>query len=144
MRLVVTSRELLRAGQTVISRVSCGSSGVRKIHQGPKALWGAKVPEASIFLVEDEALIRMMLADMVEELGHRVVAEAGNIRDGVALAGTAVFDFAILDINIGGYRSAPSPRSSPSVACRFSLLAATEQLADRKHTVTDRSCRNRY
>jgi CheY-like chemotaxis protein len=68
---------------------------------------GTKVPEASIFLVEDEALIRMMLADMVEELGHRVVAEAGNIRDGVALAGMAVFDFAILDINIGGYSISP-------------------------------------
>jgi CheY-like chemotaxis protein len=37
--------------------------------------------QASIFLVEDEVLIRMMLADMVEELGHRVVAEAGNVQD---------------------------------------------------------------
>jgi CheY-like chemotaxis protein len=68
---------------------------------------GAKVPEATIFLVEDETLIRMMLVEMVEELGHRVVAEAGNIRDGVALAGMAVFDFAILDINIGGYSISP-------------------------------------
>ena len=106
MRLV-PSGELLRAGQTVFRASGCGSSGVREIHQGPKALWGAKVPEASILLVEDEALIRMMLADMVEELGHRVVAEAGNIRDGVALAGMAVFDFAILDINIGGYSISP-------------------------------------
>jgi CheY-like chemotaxis protein len=39
---------------------------------------GLKCPEASIFLLEDEALIRMMLAEMVEELGHRVVAEAGD------------------------------------------------------------------
>jgi CheY-like chemotaxis protein len=44
------------------------------------------MPGASIFLVEDEALIRMMLAEMVEELGHRVVAEAGNIKEGQALA----------------------------------------------------------
>jgi CheY-like chemotaxis protein len=29
--------------------------------------------QASILLVEDEALIRMMLAEMVEELGHRVI-----------------------------------------------------------------------
>ena len=28
----------------------------------------------SVFLVEDEALIRMMMADMVAELGHHVVA----------------------------------------------------------------------
>jgi CheY-like chemotaxis protein len=60
------------------------------------------MPGASIFLVEDEALILMMLAEMVEELGHRVVAEAGNIRNGQALAESAVFDLALLDINLGG------------------------------------------
>jgi CheY-like chemotaxis protein len=60
------------------------------------------MPGASIFLVEDEALIRMMLAEMVEDLGHRVVAEAGNIKDGQALAGSAVFDLALLDINLAG------------------------------------------
>ena len=58
--------------------------------------------QASIFLVEDEVLIRMMLADMVEELGHRVVAEAGNVQDARALAETIFFDIAILDINIAG------------------------------------------
>src|SRR5258708_23167199 len=63
---------------------------------------GAEMPEACIFLVEDEALIRMMLAEMVEELGHRVVAEAGDMVAGQALAETAIFDLAILDINIAG------------------------------------------
>ena len=60
------------------------------------------MPGVSIFLVEDEGLIRLMLADMVEELGHRVVAEAGNLEVGQALAETAIFDLAILDINIAG------------------------------------------
>src|SRR5258708_17014955 len=63
---------------------------------------GAEMPEACIFLVEDEALIRMMLAEMVEELGHRVVAKAGDMVAGQALAETAIFDLAILDINIAG------------------------------------------
>jgi len=58
---------------------------------------------ASILLVEDEALIRMALAAMVEELGHRVVLEAGTIEDAGVSAMTGVFDLAILDINIGGY-----------------------------------------
>jgi DNA-binding response OmpR family regulator len=66
-----------------------------------------RMPEASIFLVEDEALIRMMLADMIEELGHRVVAEAANVQDGIALAEAAIFDLAILDINLGGASIAP-------------------------------------
>jgi CheY-like chemotaxis protein len=34
----------------------------------------------STLLVEDEYLIRMMLAEMVEELGHLNVAEAANMR----------------------------------------------------------------
>jgi CheY-like chemotaxis protein len=58
---------------------------------------------AAIFLVEDEALIRMMMVEMIEELGHRVIAEAGNVRDGQALARTAIFDLAILDVNVAGH-----------------------------------------
>jgi DNA-binding response OmpR family regulator len=63
--------------------------------------------QASIFLVEDEALILMMLAEMIGELGHRVVAEAGNIQDAQVLAETAIFDLAILDINIDGSSIVP-------------------------------------
>jgi AmiR/NasT family two-component response regulator len=36
-------------------------------------------PTVSVLLVEDEVLIRMMIAGMIEELGHVVVAEAGDI-----------------------------------------------------------------
>lgn len=57
---------------------------------------------ASVLLVEDEALIRMMLVEMIEEAGHSVVAEAGDVGKGAALASKADFDLAILDINIGG------------------------------------------
>lgn len=56
----------------------------------------------SFFLVEDEVLIRMMLVDMIEELGHSVVAEAGSLAEALPLARDAVFDIAILDINLGG------------------------------------------
>ncbi|WP_407188547.1 response regulator [Bradyrhizobium centrosematis] len=55
-----------------------------------------------MFLVEDEALIRMMLVEMIEEAGHSVVAEAGDLDKGAALAAGADFDLAILDINVGG------------------------------------------
>jgi DNA-binding NtrC family response regulator len=60
-----------------------------------------------VFLVEDEALIRMMMADMLQELGHIVVAEAANIKEASALAQTADFEIAILDINVGGERIDP-------------------------------------
>jgi CheY-like chemotaxis protein len=56
----------------------------------------------SVFLVEDEVMIRMMVADMLEELGYRVAAEAGEITEAVKLAQTTDFDFAILDVNVNG------------------------------------------
>ena len=56
---------------------------------------------ARVFLVEDETLIRLMLAEMIEELGHQIVAEAGSIESALPLAETAAFDIAILDVNIG-------------------------------------------
>jgi CheY-like chemotaxis protein len=61
----------------------------------------------SIFLVEDEALIRMMIVDMLEELGHRVVAEAGSIQSAEPLARTSAFDLGVFDINIGGLAISP-------------------------------------
>jgi CheY-like chemotaxis protein len=61
----------------------------------------------SVLLVEDEALIRMMIAGMMEELGHIVVAEAGNIADALKLAKSANFSVAVLDINLAGYRVDP-------------------------------------
>jgi CheY-like chemotaxis protein len=61
----------------------------------------------SVLLVEDEALIRMMVVGMIEELGHIVVAEAGNMNDALALARTADFEIAVLDINLAGERIEP-------------------------------------
>src|SRR6202050_4401637 len=59
-------------------------------------------PGGSVFLVEDEVMIRMMVADMLEELGYRVAAEAGEINEAIKLAQTAEFDIAILDVNVNG------------------------------------------
>ena len=56
----------------------------------------------SVFLVEDEVMIRMMVADMLEELGYSVAAEAGEIGEAVKLAQSTDFDLAILDVNVNG------------------------------------------
>jgi CheY-like chemotaxis protein len=59
-------------------------------------------PRGSVFLVEDEVMIRMMVADMLEELGYSVAAEAGEINEAIRLAQSAEYDFAILDVNVNG------------------------------------------
>ena len=58
--------------------------------------------QRSVLLVEDEVMIRMMVADMLGELGYRVAAEAGDIDDAVRLVQTTDFDIAILDVNVNG------------------------------------------
>ena len=62
----------------------------------------ARPAGGSVFLVEDEAVIRMMAADMLEELGYRVAAEAGEIAEALKLAQSTDYDFAILDVNVNG------------------------------------------
>ena len=55
-----------------------------------------------MFLVEDEVVIRMMVADMLEELGHAVAAEAAQLNQALELAQSSKFDLAILDVNLNG------------------------------------------
>ncbi|WP_439925512.1 response regulator [Nitrobacter sp. JJSN] len=66
-----------------------------------------KPPGGSVFLVEDEVMIRMMVADMLEELGYSIAAEAGEIEQALTLARTANFDIAILDVNVNGKLISP-------------------------------------
>lgn len=61
-----------------------------------------RLPRGSVFLVEDEVMIRMMVADMLEELGFSVAAEAGEINEAMRLAQSTDFDLAILDVNVNG------------------------------------------
>jgi CheY-like chemotaxis protein len=58
-----------------------------------------------ILLVEDEALVAMLLEDMVLALGATVVGPESRVDQAIASAETADLDAAILDINLGGQRS---------------------------------------
>ena len=62
---------------------------------------------ASVLLVEDEALIRMLFAENLVELGHTIAAEAGNLASGLTLAKERDYQLAILDVNLNGRSSFP-------------------------------------
>ena len=76
-------------------------------------------PRGSVFLVEDEVMIRMMVADMLEELGYRVAAEAGDINDAMRLAQSTEFDLAILDVNVNGKVISPVADVIMAKGCPF-------------------------
>jgi CheY-like chemotaxis protein len=60
-----------------------------------------------VLIVEDEWFLAMMLEDMLVELGHTVAGVASKLKDGLTLAKTGDFDFAILDVSLHGEMSHP-------------------------------------
>lgn len=60
-----------------------------------------------LFVVEDEALVAMLLEDMLADLGCTVVDVVGTIRDALGRLGDTVADGAVLDVNIGGEKVFP-------------------------------------
>lgn len=65
--------------------------------QGP----GSDLAGRRIIVVEDEALIAMMLEDMLTDFGCEVVGVAGSLPEALRLVDKPI-DCAVLDVNLGG------------------------------------------
>jgi CheY-like chemotaxis protein len=59
-------------------------------------------PSGRILIVEDELMIRMLLADMLDELGYAVAGEASRVDEALEATNKVEFDLAILDVNLNG------------------------------------------
>jgi CheY-like chemotaxis protein len=68
---------------------------------------GGRGATKRILVVEDEPMIRMLIEDMLVELGHTVVVEAGRLEEALRAASGAEIDAAILDVNLAGEAIAP-------------------------------------
>jgi CheY-like chemotaxis protein len=60
-----------------------------------------------VLIVEDEAMIAMMLEDLLLERGAVIAGSAATIANGTALAESEELDCAILDVNVRGEFIAP-------------------------------------
>lgn len=60
------------------------------------------VKKLRVLVVEDDGVVAMLVEDMLIELGHEVTAVVSRIEEALQLAKTGSFDFAILDLNLGG------------------------------------------
>ncbi len=63
-----------------------------------------KAESLRILVVEDEALITMMLEDMLAGLGHAVVGPAATLEQAITIASANIeaIDAALLDVNLQG------------------------------------------
>jgi CheY-like chemotaxis protein len=58
-------------------------------------------------IVEDDALIRLMIEDFLTDLGCEVVATASRLGDAIQKASALAVDVTVLDLNLAGNLSYP-------------------------------------
>lgn len=62
----------------------------------------AKSSRLRLLVLEDEALVSMLIEDQLVELGFVVVGPAATVKQALALCATEPIDGALLDVNLGG------------------------------------------
>ena len=67
---------------------------------------GAQRCPRRILVVEDEAMICVLIEDMLAELGYEVAAAPGRIDQALTAIDQIAFDLAILDVNVEGQTTA--------------------------------------
>lgn len=83
-------------------------SGEPPVQQpAPSAANGMSMAGKRILLVEDEALITMLIVDVLEDLGVTVIGPAETLAHALELAQDESIDAAILDVNLGSETSFP-------------------------------------
>ncbi|CAM4066953.1 putative transcriptional regulatory protein pdtaR [Mycobacterium basiliense] len=88
-RLTAPPRFLIAARHDTIS-----------VMTGPTTDAAAAVPTRRVLIAEDEALIRMDLAEMLREEGYDIVGEAGDGQEAVELAELHRPDLVIMDVKM--------------------------------------------
>jgi DNA-binding response OmpR family regulator len=87
-------------------------------------------------VVDDEALIAMLVEDMLTELGYQPVGPAHDLAEAMKLVGEGGFDGAILDINLNGHSTFPLARSLAERKVPFAF-ASGYAAADARAEFTD-------
>jgi CheY-like chemotaxis protein len=60
-----------------------------------------------VLIVEDDVMIRMLIEDMLTDLGFAVAAQAARVNEALAAVNSTDIDVAILDVNLSGETTSP-------------------------------------
>jgi two-component sensor histidine kinase len=78
-----------------------------------------------VMVVEDEPVIAMMITDVLEENGALIVGPFRQLDE--ALACEAVFDVALLDVNLGGVNTFPLAQQLQARGCPFAFATGYDE-----------------
>jgi CheY-like chemotaxis protein len=90
-----------------------------------------------VLIVEDDVMIRMLIEDMLADLGFAVAAQAAKVHEALAAVNSTDIDVAILDVNLSGETTGPvaealAARGTPFVfATGYGEHGLPEQFRDR-------------
>ena len=65
------------------------------------------IADCRVLLVEDEAMVALLLEDLLAEMGCTIAGVASRIGPAIAVARTLDYDLAILDLNLDGSETYP-------------------------------------
>ena len=60
-----------------------------------------------VLLVEDEAMVMMLMQDFLDDIGCEVVGIASRLKEAMEKVDTLAFDVAVLDVNLNGEQTVP-------------------------------------
>jgi CheY-like chemotaxis protein len=83
----------------------------------------------AVLVVEDEALLTMLLEDLLDELGCKVIATATTLSAGIAEAERDDFDVAIIDVHLKGEPAWPLADRLQEVGKPFVIASGDDRAA---------------
>ena len=81
-----------------------------------------------VLVVEDEALISLMLADALESAGAVVVGPASTVKGALDLLGEEAIDCAVLDVKLNDGSSVPVAEALAALGIRFVIATGSETI----------------
>lgn len=83
---------------------------------------GGDIRGCKVFIVEDDAMLMMLLEDLLGEMGCEIAGTAARLDDALAKCTSVAFDVAMLDVNLRGERSFPVAEALQRVGKPFVLV----------------------
>jgi CheY-like chemotaxis protein len=83
-------------------------------------------PEPRILIAEDEAIVSMLIEDVLSAMGCHVVGPAGRLDEALALAAAEPLEGAVLDVNLAGAAVHPAAELPAGRGIPFLLVTGYE------------------
>ena len=87
--------------------------------QAATAHCGAALSGLSVLLVEDEAIVSLLLESMLEDLGFADIWYASGVEEALGILAERTPDVAVLDVNLAGEPAYPVARRLAAAAVPF-------------------------